>query len=267
MEIDQLAELQYSKRRKSEINTNIATLESLLRSKSLGDSLVSSHPLPVERLATTGVSELDEPLGGGLVRGHLSEIVGPPSSGRTSALIAVLAAATDRGEVVALIDAFDNFDPVSSQEAGVDLSRVLWVRGRQSAPRMASHCIDQAVKAVGLVLQTARFGVVAVDFAEAPVRALQRLPFTTWLRLARAIEGSETIGIVVGPTAMGRSAVGRSIVLGTSRSTQWSGCGTKHLVFRGIDIDARVESTRYPSHPLRLKIHDPHVSRPVTHDL
>ena len=253
------------------MDTNIATLELLLRSKSLGDSLVSSRPLPVERLVTTGVSELDEPLGGGVARGHLSEIVGPPSSGRTSALIAVLAAATDRGEVVALIDTFDNFDPVSSQEAGVDLSRVLWVRGRQSAPRMTSHCIDQAIKAVGLVLQTARFGVVAVDFAEAPVRALQCLPFTTWLRLARAIEGSETIGIVVGPTAMGRSAVGRSIVLGTSRSTQWSGCGSKHLVFRGIDIDARVESTRYPSHPLRLKIHDPHLAtfdpRLRTHDL
>ena len=246
------------------MNTNIANLESLLRSKSLGDSLVSSRPLPVERLATTGVNELDEPLGGGLARGHLSEIVGPPSSGRTSTLLAVLAAATNRGEVVALIDTFDNFDPVSSQEAGVDLSRVLWVRGRQSALPMASHCIDQAVKAAGLVLQTERFGVVAVDFAEAPVLTLRRLPFTTWLRLARAIEGSETIGIVVGPTAMGRSAVGRSIVLGTSRSTQWSGCGTRNRVFRGIDIDARVESTRYPSHPLRLKIHDP---RPTTHDL
>ena len=245
------------------MSTNIATLESLLRSKSFGDSLVSSHLIPVERLATIGVSELDEPLGGGLARGHLSEIVGPPSSGRTSALIAVLAAATDRGEVVALIDTFDNFDPVSSQKAGVDLSRVLWVRGRQSGPRMASHGIDQAVKAAGLVLQTERFGVVAVDFAEAPVLALRRLPFTTWLRLARAIEGSETVGIVVGPTAMGRSAVGRSIVLGMSRSTQWAGCGTQRRVFRGIDIDARVESTRYPSHPLRLKIHDP---RPTTHD-
>ena len=264
MKIDQPVELRYSRRIKSEMNTNIAKLESLLHAKSLGDSLVSSRPLPVERLATTGVSELDEPLGGGLARGHLSEIVGPPSSGRTSALIAVIAAATDRGEVVALIDTFDNFDPISSQEAGVDLSRVLWVRGRQSAPRMASHYIDQAVKAVGLVMQTERFGVVAVDFAEAPVRALRRLPFTTWLRLARAIEGSETIGIVVAPTAMGRSAGGRSIVLGASRSTKWSGCGTQHRVFRGIDIDARVESTRYPSHQLRLKIHDP---RLTTYDL
>ena len=262
MEIDQSAELIYNWRTKSEMHTNIVKLESLLHAKSLGDSLVSSRLLPVERLATTGVSELDKSLGGGLARGHLSEVVGPPSSGRTSVLAAVIAAATDRGEAVALIDTFDNFDPVSSQAAGVDLSRVLWVRGRQSAPRMASHCIDQAVKAVGLVMQTDRFGVIAVDFAEAPAQALRRLPFTTWLRLARAIKGSETIGIVVASTAMGRSASGRSIVLGVSRSTQWSGYATQNRVFCGIDIDARVESTRYPSYQLRLKIHD---SRPTTH--
>jgi len=241
------------------MNTNIANLESLLRSKKLGDSLVSSRPLPVERLATTGVSELDETLGGGLARGHLSEIVGPPSSGRTSALCAVFAAATNRGEVVALIDTFDNFDPVSSHAAGVDLSRVLWVRGRQGAPRMASHCIDQAIKAAGLVLQTEQFGVVAVDLSEAPVSALRRLPFTTWLRLARAIEGSETVGVVVGPTAMGRSAIGCSVVLGTSRSTHWSGRGPRSRVFRGIDIDARVESTRHPLQLVRLTTRYGHV--------
>ena len=254
-----VCELRYSMAKKKRMSANVANLESLLRSKKLGDSLVSSRPLPVERLATTGMSELDEPLGGGLARGHLSEIVGPRSSGRTSALIAVLAAATDRGEVVALIDTFDNFDPISSHAAGVDLSRVLWVRGRQSVPRMASHCIDQAIKAAGLVLQTERFGVVAVDFAEAPVSVIRRLPFTTWLRLARAIEGSETIGIVVGPTAMGRSAVGRSIVLGTSHSTRWSGGGPRSRVFQGIDIDARVESTRYPLRLVRLTARDGYV--------
>ena len=241
--------LRYDRRRKNEMNTNVAHLESLLRSKKLGHSLVSSRPLPVERLATTGVRELDEPLGGGLARGHLSEIVGPPSSGRTSALIAALAAATNRGEVVALVDTFDTFDPASSQAAGVDLTRVLWIRGRQSTPRMASHGIDQAVKAAGLVLQTERFGVVAIDLAEAPVAAVRRLPFTTWLRLARAIEGSETVGIVLGPTAMGRSAVGRSIVFGTPRSTKWSGRGPRSRLFQGMDVDAQVESTR---HPLRL---------------
>ena len=248
------------------MSENITKLESLLRSKKLGAALVSSRPLSLEQLATTGVSELDTPLGGGFARGHLSEIVGPPSSGRTSTLIAALAAATNRGEVVALIDTFDNFDPVSSHAAGVDLSRMLWVRGRQSAPRMAAHCIDQAVKAAGLVLQTERFGVVAVDFAEAPIPALRRLPFTTWLRLARAVEGSETVGIVVGPTAMGRSAIGRSIVLGTSRSPQWSDGGFRSRVFQGLDVDARVESTREPPRLVRLAARYGHEGRSTPHD-
>ena len=214
----------------------------------------------------TGVSELDEPLEGGLARGHLSEIVGPPSSGRTSALIAVLAAATNRGEVVALVDTFDNFDPVSSQAAGVDLTRVLWIRGRQSASPMAVHGVDQAVKAAGLVLQSERFGVVAIDLAEAPIMAIRRLPFSTWLRLARAIEGSETVGIVLGPTAMGRSALGRSIVFGTPRSTKWSGRGPRSRLFQGMDVDARVESARHPLRFVRVPARHGYVwddSRPM----
>ena len=251
------------------MKASISHLESLLRSKKLGHSLASSRPLPLERLAATGVSELDESLGGGLARGHLSEIVGPRSSGRTSVLIAALAAATNRGEVVALVDTFDNFDPVSSQAAGVDLTRLLWIRGRQSTPRMIAHGIDQAVKAAGLVLQTERFGIVAIDLAEAPVMAIRRLPFTTWLRLARAIEGSETVGIVLGPTAMGRSAVGRSVVFGTPRSMTWSGRGPRSRLFQGMDVDARVESTRHPLRLVRLTARYGYVwddRRPTTDD-
>ena len=90
---------------------NLADIESLLHAKKLGGTLVSARPLPVDRLAETGVASLDQELGGGLARGHVSEIVGPRSSGRTSVLCALLAAATRRGEVVALIDTFDTFDP------------------------------------------------------------------------------------------------------------------------------------------------------------
>jgi hypothetical protein len=91
LEINQRAELQHRGQIKSGVNINIATLELLLHSKNIGNSLVSSRPLPVDGLATTGVSERDEPLGGGLARGHFSEIIGPPSSRRTSVLIVVLA--------------------------------------------------------------------------------------------------------------------------------------------------------------------------------
>src|SRR5687768_6124267 len=76
----------------------------------------------------TGLPDVDRLLGGGFPRGAVSEIAGPPSSGRTSLAFALLARATARGEVVALVDAGDALDPPSAAAAGIDLARLLWVR-------------------------------------------------------------------------------------------------------------------------------------------
>ena len=80
-------------------------------------------------VAPSGVTALDARLGGGFPRGQLSELVGPRSSGRTSLLLQMLAAATARGELVALVDALDMLDVESAAAAGVDLDRLLWIRG------------------------------------------------------------------------------------------------------------------------------------------
>ena len=77
----------------------------------------------------TGLALLDERLGGGLPRGQMSEMVGPRSSGRTTMMCAALAAATRRGELVALVDPLDTFDPPSAAACGVALERLLWLRG------------------------------------------------------------------------------------------------------------------------------------------
>lgn len=258
-EVDLGGQARYSRRTKSEMSVNLSTLEALLQSKKLGNSLVSPQTLTGEHVVSTGVSDLDTALGGGVARGHLSEIVGPRSSGRTSVLIAMLAAATSRGETVALIDAFDAFDPVFSQAAGIHLPRLLWIRGRQISSRMVPYRIDQVLKAAMLVMQAGCFGVVAVDLTEAPVSAIRRLPFTTWLRLSRAIEAKETVGIVAGPVKMGRSASGRSVVLETRYSAKWSGRTLRSRIFQGIDIDVRAESTRHPFASVHLSARHQHV--------
>ncbi len=229
-----------------------------MRAQKLDGTLVSSRPLPAERLAATGIRNLDEHLGGGLARGHLSEIVGCQSSGRTSVLCAMLASATNRGEVAALIDTFDTFDPVSGHAAGIDLSRLLWIRGHQWSPSLRSgpsvpRDIGRAVKASGLVALAGRFGLVAIDLADAPIASIQRLPFTTWRRISRAIEGSETVGVVMGPITVGRSALGRSIVLADcDRGARWLGDNPRSRVLQGLDVSVRVESTRHPSQRSRL---------------
>src|SRR5437867_11904429 len=58
----------------------------------------------------TGIAPLDA-LTGGLPRGAITELFGPPSSGRTSTMISILAEATARDEVCALVDGNDAFDP------------------------------------------------------------------------------------------------------------------------------------------------------------
>ena len=93
-------------------------LESLLRDRKLDHTL--SHggltPVPVPGsdprwVVPTGIAGLDARLEGGIPRGHLSEVVGPRSSGRLAILASALAVATLRGEAVALIDPLDMFDP------------------------------------------------------------------------------------------------------------------------------------------------------------
>ena len=81
-------------------------------------------------------------------------------------MCAALAAATGRGEVVALVDTCDRFDPGSAADAGVDLSRLLWVREHGDAGR--------ALKAMNLVLQAGGFGIAAFDLADVPALALRQ---------------------------------------------------------------------------------------------
>jgi recombination protein RecA len=93
---------------------------------------------PAPEMVTSGIPVLDA-LTGGLPRGCLTEIFGPASSGRTTVLLAALAAATRRGEYCAVIDASDALDPHSLAAAGIDLDHLLWVRCgddiQQKAPK------------------------------------------------------------------------------------------------------------------------------------
>src|SRR5215471_4558236 len=68
-----------------------------------------------------------------LPRGCLTEIYGTASSGRTSVMLAALAAATGRGEYCAVIDSSDTLDPHSLAAAGIDLDRLLWVRCNENS--------------------------------------------------------------------------------------------------------------------------------------
>jgi hypothetical protein len=217
-----------------------AELESLLRARKLDVTLTPAEPACApgeDAVAPTGWARLDRELGGGLRRGHLSEIVGPRSSGRSALAGAIAAAATARGEAVALVDTHDRFDPASAARGGVLLERLLWIRGTGKA--------DRALKAATLVLQAGGFGTVIFDLADAHGAELRQFPHTTWMRLSRIIEGSPTAAIVIAPQHVARSPGGVTIAFDApDAQAGWRWCGTTARARRldGLHAHPRVVS-------------------------
>jgi recombination protein RecA len=215
-------------------------LESLLRHRKLDRTLTTNVWADVARdVAPTGLERLDRQLGGGVARGQLSEIVGPRSSGRTTLLCRMFRAAADRGEAMAFIDTCDRFDPASAAASGVDLSKLLWVRERGDASR--------ALKAMNLVLQAGGFGLVVFDIADVSPMALRQFPYTTWMRIARVIEGSQTTAVVIAAERIARSPGGVTIALEPRpdvSGAQWSGTADRARFLRGIELRTRVVGGR-----------------------
>jgi len=308
------------------------SLEVLLRARKLDNTLTSTLPapdlLPEQLVIPTGAAALDERLHGGVPRGQISEIVGPRSSGRTSLLVAMLAGATTRGEMAALVDPLDMFDVASAQACGVELGRLLWIRGQgpgaggqggrragdagrggparaagptavtsafraehewgcpAAGPARLETAVERAIKALNLVLQAGGFSLVALDLAEVPPAVVRRLPFTTWLRLQRVIEGSETVCVLLAAEPVARSAGGVTIALrsrgqgpGTrgQRSVASDQCVTRDplttghwqpatdyrplitdhrraRLFLGFDVEASLSRARWPeTTPCRIR--------------
>ena len=222
-----------------------AALESLLRARRLDVTLTATPegpPAPPERLAPIERADVDLALGGGLRRGHLSEITGAPSSGRTMVAVQAMAAAAARGEAVALVDTCDTFDPATAAAHGLTLPRLLWVR--PATPLGAGdENASRALKAFSLILQAGGFGLVVLDLADVPSPALRRFPLTTWMRVARIIEGSDTVALLVGRERIARSAGGVTIALEASPA-RWQGSAHRARIFTGVDPAPRVIKAR-----------------------
>jgi hypothetical protein len=167
------------------MSANFAALRSNLETALAGRVSAPFHYRDRNAVPTvpTGIPEMDA-LTGGLPRGALTEIFGPPCSGRTSLLFSAMAARTADGESCALIDGCDAFDPHSAAAAGVDLKRVLWVRCKN---------IDQALRATDLLLQSGGFGFIAVDLTDIAPRLVRQVPLDSWFRFRRAVEDTPTI--------------------------------------------------------------------------
>jgi hypothetical protein len=137
----------------------------------------------------TGLAPLDEQLGGGLPRGRLTELVGRRSSGRMATALGIMARLASAGELVALVDVADGFDPCSAQEAGVALDKLLWVR---------PSTLVLGLKAGDLVLEAGGFGLLVIYLCGIERELERKVVPAAWARLAQRAEHAKTAVLVVG---------------------------------------------------------------------
>jgi recombination protein RecA len=168
------------------------------------------HDRRIVETVSAGIPPIDL-LTGGFPRGSLTEIYGPPCSGRTSLLISALASRTAASEVCALVDARDAFDPHSAEAAGVRLRQLLWVRCRNA---------DQAFRATDLLIQGGGFGMIALDLSDEPPQAVRHVPLQVWFRFRRAVEYTPTILVVLEQESNAKTCASLVLRLG-AQETRW----------------------------------------------
>ena len=201
---------------------------------------------PAPEIVPSGIPALDA-LTGGLPRGCLTEICGPASSGRTTVLLAALAAATRRGEFCAVVDASDALDPQSVGAAGIELQRMLWVRCRD---------LEQVLRATDLLLESGGFGLIVLDLGDLPPQSARRIPLTTWFRFRRAVEHKPTILVAIEQQAIAGSCSSLLLQLGVP-GTQYLAPSSENMrpahahLLTGVEIKVELIHSRLERKPAR----------------
>jgi hypothetical protein len=177
----------------------------------------------------------------GLPRGCISEIIGRRSAGCAALVHSILAESIARGEICALVDWANSFDPANALRNGVTLQQLLWVR--------CDRRMDRALKAADALLHTGGFGVVVLDLYGIAPSMLRQIPLSWWYRFRRAIEHSPTILAIAGDRAVSGSCASCVIEI-EHRRTRWSG-SMQFPLFAGIDLQG---SLRKPGRAASVRI-------------
>ena len=196
-----------------------------------------AQPIP------TGVRSLDLALGGGLPRGQMSEIFGPPSSGRTGLALGLLAGVTSRGGLGALVDPGDRFDPVAASAAGVELDRLLWVRGASGHPAAAA----------ARLVESGLFEAVLLDLVGPRDGALDGLPVATWVRLQRCVAHTRSVLLLLATHHLAHGPCGVSVELGP-RGGRFCGAAGPGRILAGLASEAVAGRGGFRRAPIELSV-------------
>jgi hypothetical protein len=226
-----------------------ADLEALLRERHLHaeapplrGTAPRALPLP------TGVGPLDLALGGGLPRGQMSEAFGPVSSGRTGVAMGLLVGVTSRGGLAALVDPADRFDPASAHGAGIDLDRLLWVRG---PGRSGSTGLSASTAAAARLVESGLFEIVVLDLVAHHDGELQRLPAATWLRLQRSVAHTRAVLLLLARHHVAHGPGGVSVAL-EPRGGRFRGANGSGRLLTGLAAEAVAGRNGFRRAPVEL---------------
>ena len=183
------------------------------------------------------------PLGLTFTRGSVIEIAGDHSSGRTSAALSLLAKLTSDGEICALVDSCDSYDPCTALLAGVRNENLLWVK--------CGGVLENAFMAADLLVQAKGFGAIWLNLNGLSQSKLRMVPKTYWYRYRNRISQTPTMVMVTSPEPVTGSASHQSLTL-TRQKVVWSGVGRFKLLreFR-IKMGSRKQ---YYSQPVQAKL-------------
>lgn len=113
-----------------------------------------SSPKQELEYVSTGDIAVDLALGGGIPLGRLIELVGDKSSGKTALALGIIKQAQKQGLQTAFIDVEHAFNRTFAEDAGVDLSKLVY-----GSPKTG----EQALRILEELVASQKFGIVIVD--------------------------------------------------------------------------------------------------------
>lgn len=193
-------------------------LEALLEARGLRAALAGAARAPVEADAR---GALTPP-----AAGAITEVVG--RAGATSLALHWAAACPDK---IAWVDASDRLDPEGAARAGVELARLLWVRGAGE-----KSAVVPALRAAQLLLRVGGFALVVLDLRDLGAVEVAR---ATWFRLLRGLERERRTALVVLAQAPLAGPCADRVLSARHALRQWNRSG--ELLGEMLLVGARLE--------------------------
>lgn len=162
-----------------------------------------------------------ESFGLAFTRGTLAEVAGEPSSGKTSFLLSILAKLTATGEICAVVDSCNSFDPRTAVLAGVELGNLLWVK--------CDGDLERSFMAADYLVQAKGFGAIWLNLNGLPKHKLRLVPRTYWYRYRTRIKETPTLFLITAEEPVAGSASQQSFLFSRER-TDWKGRGRFKLL-------------------------------------